>query len=77
MDRANSSLVSEHSQELNGIQIAKLHKNHLRNNKPLKFKQVTHVILKVNFGKNHRGLKSNGDFFLLHRHSCGLKDKTT
>lgn len=52
MDRANSSLVSEHSQELNGIQITKLHKNILKNNKTLKFKQVIDVNFKVNFGKN-------------------------
>lgn len=40
MDRANSSLVSEQSQELNGIQITKLHEIHLKNNKLLKFEQV-------------------------------------
>lgn len=63
MDRANSSLVSEHSQELNGIQIKKLPKIHLKNNKTFKFKQVIYVNFKVNSDKNHRGLKSNGEFF--------------
>lgn len=62
MDRANSSLVSEHSQELNSIQMTKLPKIHLKNNKTLRFKQVMYVNFKVKFGKNHRGLKSNGEF---------------
>lgn len=63
MDRANSLLVSEHSQELNVVQITKLHKTHLKNNKTSKLKQVIYVNFKVNFDQNHRGLKSNGEFF--------------
>lgn len=46
MDRANSSLVSEHRQELNGIQITKLHKIHFKNNKILKFNWLCMLILK-------------------------------
>lgn len=63
MDRANSSLVSGHSQELNGIQITKPHKIHLKKNKTVKFKQTIYVNFKVNSDKNHRGLKSNCEFF--------------